>query len=421
MTTIHLQPLTAPSCLFSIFNDQSSIVTQLCNFKIISVPYKSNIFPYNQYSVVLFNISQLSMRCQGNLEQVKPCLFCILHIKCNCEIHTPMFFLPQRVNRPACLKNYATFKQLRFTNLALIASFFNSSVVSIFEKHTPLLQDVQLNIPPLQFSKSTQILMKRDEQDAIDMRLATESIKSNKRIFQSITETLISDSFESFNWTIYDFAFAGTSTFCFLLLLGLICFLFVRQRRLTVLISTLALTQTADTQRIPHTLDFTVTKPPTILSDFFTLEIPTHLSIAIYTLIGVALMFIMITIIRQCFRIRTINENFSLVILRISSVNNATNLPWTILDSCPYQWNVQYSPLETPTVRLTGIWRPFITITWPTFSIVHTVDHRSMSLPSSVIITPYQAFRLRHLLRAQHQIQVVLLHANHYYILPPRN
>ena len=131
MTTIHLQPSTAPSCLFSIFNDQSSIVTQLCNFKIIPVPYKSKIFPYNQYSLVLFNISQLSMRCQGNLEQVKPCLFCILHIKCNCEIHTPMFFLPQRVNRPACLKNYATFKQLRFTNLALIASFFNSSVVSI--------------------------------------------------------------------------------------------------------------------------------------------------------------------------------------------------------------------------------------------------------------------------------------------------
>jgi len=123
-----LKPITVPSCELALFQNRSSEIKDLCNFRYVTQPKPSDLIEVDQSSVLVYRIPLLSLTCPTSQRMIQGCTFCIIHIPCYCTLSTQELFYPAPFS--SCNNRSTHLTRLHPVNLALLQHFFEASALA---------------------------------------------------------------------------------------------------------------------------------------------------------------------------------------------------------------------------------------------------------------------------------------------------
>lgn len=142
------KPATAPICTSAICFQMIEQARDLCNFRFMHNGAKSTLLEINPDEILVSNVSQLILSCQGKRMKTLPCcMYCILHVPCLCSIGAKHMQIPPRMDN---CKKVDKIQIIYPINLALLQNVFESSSLSKLFDDTAFQKSLSFEIPTFQ-------------------------------------------------------------------------------------------------------------------------------------------------------------------------------------------------------------------------------------------------------------------------------
>lgn len=422
-----LKPINQPACLLSLMLDASDHVKKLCTFAVKFGFLQPNIVFVDLSTVVLVNTSQVTFQCgrQSNIT-IQGCSYCILDIPCNCALISDSAYIPRRIGG-TCRTNSTEITRKHGYNLALLQAFFDSSKIRSLSGGQLLQQELDVVVPAFNILlvNTTKQLANLETQD-YDLKKLAEHAINNSPIFASAEHAIRSDMqtlqttiFQPDFWhtfLFYLFGACATSALILVILLG---------ARVKYLAAAMMMAK-APAQAIAITikpLDFFATTPfstpnvtrfqPTVTD---LQSIPTflyHYQYSTLTLLVFAILLIVCSLRQNQNLINTkftielhLGNQTQLVKLTIMTMQHAV---------CSYKFQAD-SFIQS--MHVSGHILPSLHLFWPTLLITHRLTKQTYTLPQSVHISPFLAFKIRKLTLHPYWLLLVTNDSRNLAILP---
>ena len=399
---LFLRPLQVKSCIPALFQEDISLVKQLCSFSVLPHKPESNVIPVSSNEFVIINVPDIILRCPNvdNQNLTSCSSICHLTMACGCSIWSDATFIPAKSYD--CAPHPNNISVLYPTNLAVLQHFFDTNELMDLIGKTLLPSELNVELPNFDLYKSNhRDRLAVDKHDAYELSLLANKTKTNSKIFSNLAQTIRHDldgmyydtnSIIPASWqnyiTILSFILSGLS-------IVVTIFLCIRYHMLySTLLSTRLPTATAN---IPTALSYF----SSTMSTTFSFDNNSDWSVTTNTLSllefrdTILLIFFMTLFVYLIYRY--VRSSKYVLSLQIGNKHTSMTCPWYTLLHSPihYEFNIS-APIQS--LSVVGILFPRLHIDWPDFSVTHVITNSVVKMPVSIRISVITAYMLRKIL-----------------------
>jgi hypothetical protein len=420
-TTEPLRHRETDTCLTAIMNNKLASINTLCQSVLLPFTTKSAVFILAPSRLLLINVKSYVIFCQnGTNQRYGETEAKVVTIPCGCTFDSAWgHYLAKQINCGNQLTDSTDSTDSgHLINLPLLAAFFDPSQITQFTGNRLLNAPLQVKLPSLDVydSEYKNNIAVIDRQSLLLDKIAQKA-KNESIIYEDLADRLYNEIQRSdlhFSasglsmWSYQYWIYTLTSVVVIFLSVGFI----ILYNKLRVVIAALALlnkvpsaaAQEASDSITPIILDFFKgkTTAPTIDMSQYIPTINSSLEpLDLITIIIVLGFWLFLGI--KTYRAQHVSHKFS-VYLQLGSQDKDVCIK---LIELPHSSDF-YEFIATEFVQVisvAGVWKPTLTLQWPTFRINHQVTKLSYRLNERYKLTYWQAMKCQTILR------------NNYYIL----
>lgn len=378
------------------------------------------VYELSPSNLLLYRTSMLALDCPNGQRILKGCFFCIVRLPCRCSITTNNLYLPPRLGK--CNNQTDKVTILHPVNLALLQQFFHENSHSTIFGDTIFEELVHVKIPDFHiFNHSFSKFLANDKEQHLSLKRIAKAVKHDGKVFKNLAESMIAGrvDFAIDNWpdTSGILAIVATSVGFF----GLVFSIWSCYKIQTVLLPVLLLHQVHSTaaSTIKPTISFIYHQskddtPATSIKEniYATFSTPwPYVSLSVLTTI---LVIACITNLWQKF------QRSHKTSLHLELTTGPTCELFTILTLplCPHNWNIQ-TPQDISSIHITTSYSilHYLHIECTDFTITNTHTNRSIDVPTTILISPLTARKIRYILQHPYTAYFLLSHHQYFKIL----
>ena len=185
-----LRPASNPSCTSSLFFQQKTHIKTNCKFHFIPNVVKPDVHPLSDGTIIITNISHLTLHCSQQIHTVPGCQFCSMRIPCQCSIKTDYVHLPQTLHN--CQGNSTSVSLLHPLNLALVQHFFEDKLFDYVQGNSLFRKPINPAMPPINlFSHNLSKYVANDEELRLNLDNVVKAAKANQVTLQRLSEPIL--------------------------------------------------------------------------------------------------------------------------------------------------------------------------------------------------------------------------------------
>lgn len=406
LKTCKLHPLLKSSsditCEAALFLDDKVNIKSKCNFRFLKNTTKPHILELPKSKILIYQTPNFTLRCKGNDKLVKGCSFCIMAIPCQCQLITEKVQFNQKVK--LCKNDTRYVSMVYPVNLALLQQFFNDSQLRQVVADTAFNLSIDVKIPPFKlYEHKMSKIFADDNAYSLNLKKMAKRAKKDQVIFSNLAESLIEgeidlpDDSGTFTKNILSII---ALVMCSVNLMGVIWLI----HKVKILGGAILIAK--DLPKVNgFTLQYTIpttTEPPSwsqVLSANLQWD---HLVFAL------SIMSFAATILLLYRHFRTAPKN-TRICLEISTGLTCEIVEVLTLPLCPSYFNIRYQDTIAE-IKIVGMLFPKLQVQWPQFQLININTDHTITVPSKVQISWYQAYKLRTILEEPYCAHVIILH-----------
>ena len=398
------------SCISALFFQQKHTIRELCEFNFIPNGLRPQITSLSDNTLILSNISHLTLQCAHNVKELQGCSFCTISIPCKCSLVAETFFIPATLHGCANITDYIT--KLHPINLAVLQHFLTDSDLVEVQGDSLTRIPVNAQIPPInlyqhKFSK----FIASDKQTKHNLRRMMTAVKNNQQVFQTLTDPILAGLLPQTLDTLGTFTTVLTYVSFLIAVVAMILTVITtnKLRGALVALSTLQNLKTSEASVLPYEFKFpgTTTLLPTIDS---------HYEYTCYLWV-LGLLFLSCIFMFQVYKWCSQREKGSKLCLQVSNADLCETIEIWKLKHCPTMWQFQ-ATTALRDISSTGTLFPTLTIEWNDLKITNLLTQQTIVLPSLVRVSSLKARRIRQMLNGAFYVKLVLYHDGHATYIP---
>ena len=355
-------------------------------------------------SILVSNIMNLTIQCPEESYPKEGCKFCIIRVPCGCSVSGSDMYISPRII--GCDNNTKSMSKLHPVNLAVLQNFFQPQELEAITGDSLFDSPVQITIPEFKiFKHNFSEIVAGDQKHHLSLQRAAAAAKADDYIFQTLADPILDGRLPELDtiWSII-IKYLSMATASVTAVLGLIVvWQLYKIRSLTIAVAILqkSTTSSAIVHTHPPLLynehDNVATEKPSmeILESAETYDNLAYLALV---LAFAGLIFYVIRKVRNC---------KTTLILEVTTGSSCVRIPTLSIPNCPK--SVHCTALET--VKSIDINRgilPSIRIDWGDLVVANT--GLPVKLPKLLRANPWNAFKLRQILKQKFVVQLLLVH-----------
>lgn len=348
-----LTPRTTRSCIFSVFQNDKTMVKQSCDFRFIVNNINPNIIVLSKTSIIVYKLETLHLQCNSSTRMVTGCNFCTISVPCQCSVTAKDIYLPQRLSD--CQET--TITKLHPVNLAVLQQFFNDTALQSIESNTIFENPLNIEVPKFElYNHSLSQIITDDRKSHLNLQKMAEAAKNNAMAFRTLTEPLLAGqiSIEDSWLTTKDILLYCTTAVAGLCLFALI-FVFLKLRKLVIMITFLKSTQLKQVSASTVPSFIYKRKPVSTeapnLFESLTLELDHY----ILALSICSFLFLLLVVLYLLKKQKRKNE----LVIELTNGQHCVRLALITLSLCPNHWHA-HLPQTLDNVSIRGLWSPVL-------------------------------------------------------------
>ena len=227
------------TCTSAIFFKNKQQIKTMCDFIFIRHNLQSDIVEIDSGKLLITDINDIWMSCDNKITKVPGCKFCLIVLPCYCTIKLDHMSI---LNRITNCDNNGKLTKTYPVNLAVLHHFFNDELSHI-GPDTVFNAPIHYKIPSFDIYKhKLHELIAKDDKVKLNLKKMAASAKNNQRIYQSISEPILSGEWLPENTWTSNLGLVSISAMATSIFTLIICaFLAYRLRVLLAIVSTLQL------------------------------------------------------------------------------------------------------------------------------------------------------------------------------------
>lgn len=390
--TISLTPIDYKQCSISLLEGHKTNIHTYCNFHFIPNAFTPSLRQLNETHFMLFNTSTLILNCPLQTKQIPGCQFCLITIPCNCSITSENAYIPERLTR--CHHHSVPVTKLYPVNLAMLQQFFSTDILADIEAHSTFTDTLNVTLPKFNiFNHNYSNIIAKENYEHLNLKKMIDIAKKNNIIYTSLAEPLLQSQFTASEKFPIEILLASISIVIALLaLIGLIAMV-LKFKRFSLLYASALLTTTAHAS-LPSFIYTTTTETQ--------VQVDTSDSLYDITAFHIFIFILGIVIIYKCIRICLKKTEGNLLIIEVTNGSQCVQIPLMFLPLCLQQCQFTgtcNNVLNGLTVNCKLY--PSISVDYGDLKIKDKLSQRELPLPKTVTIGPFQAFKLKRILKAK--------------------
>jgi hypothetical protein len=413
-TTEPLRHRDTDTCLTAIMGDKLAMINSLCQSALQPFTTKPAVFILGPSRLLLINVRSYVIFCQnGTNVRYEGAEAKVITISCGCTFDSAWgHYLAKQIN---CgnqrTDSTETTDSGHLLNLPLLAAFFEPSQIAQFTGNRLLNAPIQVKLPSLdvydsQYKNNIAVI---DRQSLVLDKIAQQA-KNESVIYEGLADKLYNEiqrsdlTFAASGlsvWSYQYWMYTLTTVVVVFLCIGFV-FLYNKLRIVIAALTLLnnvpsAMAQQASESITPMILDFfrSKTEVPTVNISQYMPTINSSLEpLDIITIIIVLGFWLFLGI--KTYRAQHVSHTFT-VYLQIGSQDKDVYIKLLQLQHSPdfYDFNATQF---VQTVSVAGIWKPTLTLQWPTFHINHQVTKLKYRLNERYPLSYWQAMKCQTIL-----------------------
>lgn len=409
-----LRPITHPSCVMSLFDNDNPKVKTLCNFRFLPDLISPAVIDLTDNSVLVYNTETIYLNCPRSHKTIPGCQICVIDIPCNCSLQASDWYYPPRLVK--CPTNETSFRQLHPINMAVLQHFFNDTAIQSLTGDSLFLKPVDILLPKIGLYKHNFAdRLIADQKLHFSLEKVATAVKSDTKIFQSLSEPILEGklavptSWTSLNSILLVISFTISILSC---LACIVLFLKMRTLAKTILILTqLVRTKALDSTKIIYKQPST-DAPPSLADKFNEVISWDKLTMVL----GLITIFLLILIL---IKLLIPSKSTSKLFLEVTNGINCVILPLIDLHSCPSFWTI-HPPVGLRQFTLSQFPRKLLYANWVEFRVYNkfqTTDSY-LEIPQAIPLSWLNYVRLVSILKTPHTAYLLVSHGKHLIPLP---
>ena len=422
------------TCIIQILQDNPHAVSDVCDFTTHREIIRPSHFRLAKGVYVLTNRTDVKVRCQNTTSDSEVqynlsnhlCNPCLVTVSCGCELLSGNTVLATETYGCTVGESRSN-KLLHGVNLALIQQFYDYTNLSISGRNlfdqTEYKKLEEIHFPI--FIENTTRYLANDQKISYSLKKLATSLENDSLILHSPSEALLLDyigqnslkenfwHFNSWSWTSYAILILGVAV------ATLTIFSYQLYRRLAAMkatavysLQTLLPKATALQLRKLETTTTIVSEIENLpvfqqlINDIRNLDIALFISLFI---VAILLIILIIIIKRQSGR-------RSYLYLDIATNSHVEQVKLWKFPNATRTFQVKTSD-QLMELQLKTFWGwGLLKIVSGHWSVSNTLTNRTIHIPTTVIVSPSKAKKLRRILRDQYEVKPLIIHS-HTYVL----
>ena len=422
--------LSGASCVSALFINNLTQIRELCSFVLEEKPLPPSILSLQNGKILMTNISTYSLDCNLTKTRIVGCTQCVRQVPCNCGIklssENPLqprsFWLPRRYDCPHTV-NVTTTEHI--VNLATLQAFFHDSLLGDLTGDSYLSKPLSVQLPAFRhFRHEFQNFLSTDTFRSHNLQKFSRRVKNQSHIFDNLAEVLLHQSFGtgmadtdlliSSQITNASFWLLWSAILCAYTSLAIAIYLCYRLKTGSSILPVLAAASATQTAKFPSHLTFgdspkelPIPSNATQSAPCFIFDRTIVIDLVTVIIIGT---FVIIMLLFWLYRVLTVRHKLYLV-LEIGDRSQSVRIKCLQLSSVIYGYTFR-APEYIKSLSTTGIFPAYLSVDWPSFSLLHITGGMAIDFPRKITIPPWTKRRIQRILHANSFYVLVLLQSN---------
>ena len=409
--TVPMYSLENPNCALALYQGNKSDIHNLCNFRLAQDNIPHTIRQLNESHFLMVNISIITLACPLKTHILNGCSFCVIQVPCNCSISTKDLTLPKRHPKCHTINNNVTV--MHPVNLILLHKFFGLNAISNITADTTFPTPLNISVKPFRYYNHTfSKLIANDNRAHLSLDRVIARAKEDKLIYQELAEPLLTsnDFYNSSETALY--AISIVSLVSSILSFSTLIYMCRKYRKIIALITISQ--KLGQSSAYPTNLpSFIYTDIPTTTAPYTLEDIHIHIhNYSAYVILTIALVAFCIFLYKRLYC-------YHRPALMIDITNGKQcvtcfimHLPLCI-QSCHFHATLPYKIIDVQNIIC-----PSLTFNWGNLQIITTNDYSSLSLPSTIRISPWNAYKIRRAISGTSPVMIQLWACHHKFSMP---
>ena len=406
--SVPLRSIEKPNCALALYKGNKSDIHNLCNFRLVQDSVSPYIRQLNESHFLMVNISIVTLSCPLRTHILNGCSYCIIQVPCNCSIFTEEFSLPKRHTKCHSFNN--TMSVMHPVNLILLHKFFGLKAISNITADMTFPTPLNVSVKPfLYFNHEFSKLVANDQRAHLNLDRAVARAKENKVIFQDLAEPFLNSEFSGSSdatFNIVSIIAISIST------LGITVVIIMYQKYRKLLAVVMLLHRAGQSSASPTLPSFIYTDIPNTTTPPTTQDIHVHIHNYSSYVILIFALFAILLVLYRCIR-----KPRPALMVDITNGKECTtcfimHLPLCI-QNCHFHATLPFKVLEVQ-----GIFYPALIFDWGDFGVYIENSDSSLTLPSTVRVSPWQAYQIRKAIRRVYPLMTQLWACHHKFGMP---
>ena len=391
------------SCPSALFFQQKHKIREACDFNFLPNALKPMVFPLSDNSILVSNISHLTLRCPNGIRDELGCQFCTINIPCKCSLAADKFLIPAVLH--GCHNATDSITKLHPINLAILQHFLSDELLASVHGDSFTIKPLSAAIPAFHlFTHKFSQFVAADQNVKLNLKRIISAAKQNQQIFQTLSDPILAGWLDN-----KADAFTMTTSVCAYIacILGIVSLITsaILFRKLKIALTALAVLQKgplAQAAVLPYNFEFPTTPVPNLPNNLS----PNHISLFPYMV--TSLLFLCLIIIVLLIRLLW-KPKCTILCLEISDGDLCKLVHVQPLNHCPTMWHFEANG-NILDVEVLGLLKPTIMVQWNGLILNNLLTNQSMAPPNSFGINCLTARSLRKLLKRKFYAKLVILH-----------
>ena len=380
------------NCAFALYRGNKTGIHNLCKFRVAQNSVSPYIRQLNEFHFLSVNNTILTVSCQSKTHILNDCFYCIVRVPCDCAISTTDFYFPERHTK--CHHHAATnsMSVMHPVNFIVLHKFFGLNAIANITADTTFPTNLNISIKPIRYyDQEFSKLVAKDQCAHLDLDRLVQRAKENKVIYQDLVEPFINSKLSESSVSSFEILSIISVSIS---VLAIIATVFMYRKYKKVLAVVTLLHHAGHSSAYPTLPSFIYTETPTVTPSSVTQDIHVHIhNFSSYVILVFGLLVILYILFQ---RIR--NPRPTLMIDITNGMECATcfimHLPLCI--QCCHL----HLSLHIQILNVQGILKPSLVFDWGDLAIFsENNEYSSLTLPSTVRISIYQAYKIRKTLK----------------------
>lgn len=389
-----LYKLQKQSCLSELYLNNKKEVKRLCEFRVHLDMLTSSVIHIDHGQFLVINVSEVMLHCPNGIFPMTGCNFCVHEVPCLCALSTNDVYFPPRTTH---CKETQTASISHPVNLAFLQQFYSESMLehiepdSLYER-LPLVPTPHIEL----FTHNWTKIVADDNKVDLSLRRIAQAVTKKQQVFSQLSEPIL-DSMKDdwitsdlFSWQ-YLLLFVNMALTILAVLL--IIYMFVKIRALQQTLTALVMIRAVESKDSFYLIPPTTTPVAPVLPNIdITINEDKILMYAAVTLISLTFLILLLKTMTKRQSPRTnfsleISNNIDCVIVKLFNVPN-----------CPRFYHCQAND-GFHNFSVEGSLTPRFHWNKGTLVMTHVLDQSRPSIPKSVPISIWTAYKLRRMLK----------------------